>query len=106
MLSARLTNEIRPSVYRRDHYRCALCDDPRRLTIHHLYARSAGGANHPMNLITLCPACHAAIHGHPLPETREYFAGESDTEIQAWAWQSAHEYLADYYAPDWYAWEG
>ena len=106
MVSAKLDNNTRRSVYRRDHYRCILCDDPRRLTLHHLYPRSAGGANHPMNLVTLCPACHAAIHGDVWPEVRAAFAGDSDVEIQAWAWMQAHEYLADYYAPDWYAWEG
>ena len=106
MISAKLTNETRREVYRRDHWRCALCDDPRRIQIHHLYPRSRGGCDHPMNLITLCSRCHAAIHGFPLPETREYLAGESDAEIQEWAWQGAHEYLADYYAPDWYHWDG
>ena len=106
MISANLTNETRRAVYRRDHWRCILCDDPRSLHIHHLYPRSGGGCNHPMNLVTLCKDCHSAIHGFPLPEVKAWFPGMKDAEIKEWAWQAAHEYLADYYAPEWYPWEG
>lgn len=54
-----------------------------------------------MNLITLCMYCHAAIHGNALDATRD-----EQTERKEWAWHAAHEYLADYYAPDWYPWDG
>ena len=91
MISASIPYPMRREVYRRDGFRCALCDSTKYLQIHHLYPKSLGGANHPMNLITLCMYCHAAIHG---------------TERKEWAWQAAHEYLADYYAPDWYPWDG
>lgn len=102
MISANLTNAMRREVYRRDHYRCAICDSPKFIQIHHLYKRSMGGANHPMNLITLCMDCHTAIHGRPtwIPD------GWSVEEMKECATQAAHEYLADYYAPDWYPWDG
>lgn len=101
MISASIPNSMRREVYRRDGYRCALCDSTKYLQIHHLYPRSVGGAGHPMNLITLCMYCHAAIHGSALDADRE-----EQAERKEWAWQAAHEYLADYYAPDWYPWEG
>ena len=54
MIGARISNETRKAVYRRDGYRCALCDDTRGLQIHHVVLRSQGGTNLPQNLITLC----------------------------------------------------
>ena len=101
MISASIPNSMRRAVYRRDGYRCALCDSTKYLQIHHLYPRSVGGAGYPMNLITLCMYCHAAIHGNALDAARE-----EQAERKEWAWQAAHEYLADYYAPDWSPWEG
>ena len=70
MLSAKITNETRKAVYRRDGFRCALCDDTRGLQIHHVVRRSQGGTDFPHNLITLCWRCHAAAHGTVLPATR------------------------------------
>ena len=63
MLSANLTNETRKAVYRRDGYRCALCDSTRFLQIHHVVPRGQGGTNSPHNLICLCSDCHALAHG-------------------------------------------
>ncbi len=73
---------LQPAVLRRDRYRCQDCGasfgarrrkvyDPRlrrgrggyrweSLEVHHIIARSAGGSDHPGNLKTLCPACHAS----------------------------------------------
>jgi 5-methylcytosine-specific restriction protein A len=73
---------LQPMIVRRDRYRCQDCGvnfgarkrkvyDPtlRRgkggyrwesLEVHHIIARSAGGSDHPGNLKTLCPSCHAA----------------------------------------------
>ena len=62
MISASIPYPMRRQVYRRDGYRCALCDSTKYLQIHHLYPRSIGGAGHPMNLITLCMYCHAGRH--------------------------------------------
>lgn len=73
---------LQPAVLRRDRYRCQDCGtdfgarrrkvyDPKlrrgkggyrweSLEVHHIAARSAGGSDHPGNLKTLCPACHAS----------------------------------------------
>lgn len=101
MISSRISKKMRQDIYRRDGWRCALCDNPKGIQIHHLYPRSLGGADHPMNLITLCTECHFAIHGSAIGATPD-----EAKELKEWAWQAAHEYLADYYAPDWYAWDG
>ena len=63
MLSAHISNQTRKAVYRRDGYRCALCDDTRGLQVHHVVRRSQGGTDYAHNLITLCWKCHAAAHG-------------------------------------------
>lgn len=98
MLSAKVSNETRRRVYRRDHWRCALCDSPRGIQIHHVIKRSQGGSNDPMNLITLCMYCHAVIHGTRFPDWPEWMTQE---ELQ----QAAVEYVADLYAGHWWAWE-
>lgn len=73
---------LQPAVLRRDRYRCQDCGadfgarrrkvyDPKlrrgkggyrweSLEVHHIIARSVGGSDHPGNLKTLCPSCHAA----------------------------------------------
>jgi len=96
MISAKISKATRKAVYRRDNYRCALCDSPKYIQIHHAIPRSHGGhPTSPMNLITLCSTCHAWAHGlylepgQPMPEDVE---------------QAAVEYLADYYAPNWWPW--
>lgn len=94
-----IQNIIRKNVYRRDGFRCALCDETRGLQIHHCIRVSRGGTNDEMNLITLCWKCHALAHGTRMPEYPPDFD-------QAHAHQAIVEYLADYYAPDWYPWEG
>lgn len=99
MLSANLTNAVRKSVYKRDGYRCALCDSPRDLQIHHVIARSQGGTNDPMNLITLCMYCHGMAHGTRFPEHPDFML---PVEVH----EACIEYVADYYAPDWYPFEG
>lgn len=89
MLTAKISNETRKAVYRRDHYRCALCDSDRGLQVHHVVLRSQGGTNFPHNLITLCWRCHAVAHGTRLPE---YEAEPAEV------CQACVEYLADFYA--------
>ena len=92
MISARIDNQTRKAVYRRDHYRCALCDSPRYIQIHHVIPKGSGGSVTSMhNLITLCQHCHAAVHGL---ETHYW----SPADIA----QACVEYVADYYAPDWW----
>jgi len=56
---------IREAVLRRDDYKCLECGKPCRSAeadVHHLLPRSAGGADEPSNLVTLCDGCHAAHH--------------------------------------------
>lgn len=95
MINAGISNTTRKFVYRRDGYRCALCDSTQYLQIHHFIARSQGGTDGVQNLITLCADCHALAHGIDL---RGWGACPQD------AIQAALEYLADYYAPDWNPW--
>ena len=98
MINANLTNAKRKAIYRRDGYRCALCDCTQTIQIHHVIPRGQGGSNHAHNLITLCAACHAHIHGNPLYDT------DMTPEEVA---QLAVEYLADYYAEEvWNPWSG
>ena len=96
MLSANLTNETRKAVYRRDGYRCALCDSTRFLQIHHVMPRGKGGTNSPHNLITLCSDCHALAHGTNLRDLVDV----TQETIQ----HACVEYLADYYAGEGYLW--
>lgn len=96
MISANLSNTQRKAIYRRDGYRCALCDCAQSIQIHHAIPRGQGGdPTNPMNLITLCRRCHAQAHGLDLDGT-----GLTDADIQ----QACVEYLADYYAPNWWPW--
>ncbi len=98
MISASIDRNTRKAVYRRDHYRCALCDSPKNIQIHHVIPRSHGGAlNSEDNLITLCQHCHMLAHGQA--PTNEYWA--SPEEIA----QACVEYVADYYAPGWWPWK-
>lgn len=98
MIGANLTNQQRKAIYRRDGYRCALCDSTQTIQIHHYIPRGQGGSSSPHNLITLCSACHAHVHGHPQYDTT--FTQE-DVE------QMVVEYLSDYYVEttgEWNPW--
>ena len=57
---------VKPSVRRqtleRDGYRCTRCQAARGLQIHHLHERQFGGGHEPVNLRTLCRACHELVH--------------------------------------------
>lgn len=96
MLSAKITNKERKAIYRRDGYRCALCDSTRFLQIHHVVPRGQGGTNSPHNLITLCSDCHALAHGTNLRDWQD--VTQEDIE------HACVEYLADYYAGEGYLW--
>ena len=96
MISASIDRETRKQVYRRDHFRCALCDSPKYIQVHHAIPRGRGGdVRSPHNLITLCGMCHALAHGLDTDECR---LTPEDVE------QGCVEYLADLYAPDWWPW--
>ena len=99
MIGANITHATRKAVYRRDHYRCALCDSTDGLQIHHVVTRGQGGTDFPHNLITLCWRCHAVAHGTQMPDY------PMDT---AELCQACVEYVADYYADEgklWNPWE-
>ena len=62
-MHANISNEVRRGIYKRDGFRCALCDSTEGLQIHHVIPRGVGGSSSPMNLICLCSRCHNAAHG-------------------------------------------
>ena len=88
MINAGISNAVRKRVYRRDGWRCALCDSTDGIQIHHVEWRGRGGSSEVWNLITLCWRCHAEAHG-----TRVY-EGQMDEQEMEYA---CIEYLADYY---------
>lgn len=92
MISASINSSLRKSIYRRDSYRCALCDSTQYLQIHHVISRGKGGNSEPDNLITLCSKCHGAVHGC-IPDGWAMTA--EDVE------QACVEYVADMYAGQW-----
>lgn len=100
MLSANINTTERKKVYRRDGFRCALCDSTKYIQLHHIIKRSQGGGNSPQNLITLCSDCHALAHGMNL---RGVIDADQETVEQAIV-----EYMSDLYAEDgeiWNPWE-
>ena len=50
-------------VLGRDSWRCQSCGAMSNLEVHHRKLRSHSGADSEENLITLCTACHARVHG-------------------------------------------
>ena len=95
MIKNILTNAERKAIYRRDGFRCALCDSTKYIQIHHYLHRSVGGTNHPHNLITLCSDCHALAHGTIL---NDWCATQEQME------QAIVEYLSDLYAEQGHVW--
>jgi 5-methylcytosine-specific restriction endonuclease McrA len=55
--------KLRQRVLYRDGWRCQSCGAMSNLEIHHRKFRSHSGSDSEENLITLCAACHAAVHG-------------------------------------------
>jgi 5-methylcytosine-specific restriction endonuclease McrA len=54
---------LRQFVLRRDGWRCQLCGTMSNLEVHHKQFRSHSGHDAEENLLTLCNACHASVHG-------------------------------------------
>ena len=54
---------LRQQILRRDGWRCQSCFTMSSLEVHHRKFRSHSGADSEENLITLCAACHARVHG-------------------------------------------
>jgi len=94
MIGAGLTKARRREVYRRDGWRCALCDSTDGIQIHHVIPRGEGGSDFPENLITLCWRCHSLAHGRPVLDN-----GFTEEDVE----QACVEYVSDLYAEDgWY----
>jgi predicted restriction endonuclease len=87
-----IPNWMRKRIYRREGWRCALCDSSDWLQVHHIVPRGQGGLHRPPNLICLCADCHAAAHGL------------SSMVAQEDAQQAIVEYMADYYAYEGVVW--
>lgn len=112
MIPANISNAQRKEIYRREGYRCALCDSARYIQIHHIIPRSQGGGNHPHNLIALCSDCHALAHGLDLrglgegdgaatwarTERTAEIEGLLDIEKDRPVDVAIVEYMSDYYA--------
>lgn len=99
MIGANINNQLRKSIYRRDGYRCALCDSTRYLQIHHVVPRGQGGpVDNPHNLVTLCADCHALAHGTNLRDYVDFSDPERHVN------QAIIEYLSDLYACEGILW--
>jgi ATP-dependent DNA helicase RecQ len=61
-LDPELYEQFRNQVLRRDCWRCQSCGTMSNLEVHHQDFRSHSGSDSEQNLITLCTACHAAVH--------------------------------------------
>lgn len=91
-MNANLTNAERKEIYRRDGFRCALCDSESGIQIHHIIPRGQGGSSSQDNLITLCSYCHAQVHGIIMYDQQ---ITPDDME------QLIVEYMADLYPGTW-----
>ena len=54
--------QLRNQILGRDGWRCQSCGSMSNLEVHHKDFRSHSGEDSEENLITLCNACHAAVH--------------------------------------------
>jgi len=61
-LHPQLYESLRLQVVRRDGWKCQLCGTMSNLEVHHKEFRSHSGDDSEQNLITLCVACHSALH--------------------------------------------
>jgi 5-methylcytosine-specific restriction endonuclease McrA len=61
-LDPRQYAQLRNQVLCRDGWRCQVCGAMSNLEVHHKNFRSHSGDDSGQNLITLCFACHAALH--------------------------------------------
>lgn len=52
----------REATLSRDGDACQLCSTEKDLHVHHIIPKSEGGADNPLNLITVCSTCHKLIH--------------------------------------------
>lgn len=78
-------DQRRREVYQRDRYQCQNCErrggrhGDHELHCHHIVPKGRGGVHDLTNLITLCKACHNAVHKpHALAPTAA-LAGDQST---------------------------
>lgn len=57
---------VRKAVLARDAHRCRCCGTRHQLDVHHLIARSLGGADSEKNCAALCRSCHRDRHAYRL----------------------------------------
>jgi 5-methylcytosine-specific restriction endonuclease McrA len=69
--------ELRKDVFGRDKYTCQHCCAKGvpgirfgQIQVHHIIFLVNGGENTMENLITLCRACHNAVHKHNKPKRK------------------------------------
>lgn len=63
----------RKDIYIRDKYTCQFCAQifpAKELTLDHIFPKSRGGANDPMNLVTACKACNGRKRDRTPEESR------------------------------------
>ena len=60
----RLWLAVREKAFARDGYLCRVCGTNRPFDGHHLLARSLGGRDELMNVLSVCRRCHEDITGH------------------------------------------
>ncbi|AEY69677.1 putative HNH endonuclease [Brucella phage 110_141] len=58
--SARAFRVMRPLIVERDGFMCVICEDDKKLHVHHIDNWPMNNAS--TNLVTLCPACHKEAH--------------------------------------------
>ena len=61
-LDAVAYKRLRQQVLRRDGWRCQFCGTMANLEVHHKQFRSHSGDDSKENLVTVCIACHSALH--------------------------------------------
>lgn len=92
-----VSNAQRRRIYKRDGFRCALCDDARDLAIHHIIPRGKGGRDYDENLICLCRFCHGLAHGLKLRDYCDMEPGDAFDEMMV-------DYVADLYIDEGFIW--
>lgn len=71
--------QARLEAFYRDCFACTTCGSPEHLECHHIVMVSLGGGHDLDNLLTLCRACHKAIHkALRAKQKEEYGAQEND----------------------------
>ena len=81
MRTGRASPKVRRFVVRQQGGRCLLCAFPLNLGgyLHHVIAMDAGGPDHPLNLVGLCPNHHAVLE-----HARRHLAPKAAFSLTGW----------------------